>query len=87
MLSFGLFVVHDAEGGSEDDVAELSGGEDVVDELFEVLQSQIISWGNHAAFIQSAVELNNDLATSLIINYLKFADVTYAVRVLVCCYS
>ena len=51
MLSFGLLVVHDAEGGGEDDKAKLSGGQDVVDELFEVLQGKIISWGDHTAFI------------------------------------
>ena len=78
VFSFGLFVVHDSEGGGEDDIAKLSGGQDVVDELLEVLQFKIISWGDHTAFIQSAVELNNDLTSSLIVNYLEFVDVTYS---------
>ena len=78
MLSFGLFVVHDAEGGGEDDKAKLSGGQDVVDELLEVAQGQIISWGDHTAFIQSAVKLNNNLASSLVINDLEFVDITYS---------
>lgn len=82
MLPLGLFVVHDAEGGGEDNETELSGGQDVVDELLEVLERQVISWGDHAAFIQSAVELNNDLTTSLIVNYLKLIDVTYSFQIL-----
>ncbi len=74
-------MVHDPEGGGQDDITKLSGGQDVVDELLEVLERQVISWGDHATFIQSAVELNNDLSTSLIINYLKFIDVTYAFQI------
>ena len=62
VLSLGLFVVHDAVGGGEDDLSELSGGEDVVDELLEVLELEVVSGGDHAALVESAVELNDDLA-------------------------
>ena len=78
VLSFGLFVVHDAEGGGEDNITKLSGGQDVVDELLEVLQFKIISWGDDTAFIKSAVKLNNDLSSSLVINNLEFVDITYS---------
>lgn len=43
VLSLGFFVVHDSVGGGEDDISELSGGEDVVDELLEVLEFQVVS--------------------------------------------
>ncbi len=43
VLSLGLLVVHDAVGGGQDDLAELSGGKNVVDELLEVLQFKVVS--------------------------------------------
>ena len=43
MLSLGLLVVHDTVGGGQDDLAELSGGKNVVDELLEVLELKVVS--------------------------------------------
>lgn len=62
MLSLGFFVVHDTVGGSENDVSELSGWEDVVDELLEVLELEVVSGGDNTALVQSAVQVNNDFA-------------------------
>ena len=75
MLSLGLLVVHDAVGGRENDLAELSGGKNVVDELLEVLQLQVVSGGDHTALVKSSVELNNNFACSLVIYDLKLIDV------------
>lgn len=83
VLSLGLFVVHDAVGGGEDDLSELSGGEDVVDELLEVLELEVVSGGDNAALVESAVELNDDLTRALVINNLELADVTYMQKVTV----
>lgn len=43
MLSLGFFVVHDTVSGGENDVSELSGWEDVVDELLEILDFEVVS--------------------------------------------
>ncbi len=83
VLSLGLFVVHDAVGGGEDDLSELSGGEDVVDELLEVLELEVVSGGDHAALVESAVKLNDNLARALVINNLELIDVTYMQKVTV----
>lgn len=77
MLSLGFFVVHDSVGGGEDDISELSGWEDVVDELLEVFDLEVVSGGDDTALVQSAVQLNNDLACSLVVNDLELTDVTY----------
>ena len=55
VLSLCLVVVHDAVGGGQDDASELSGGEDVGDELLEVLKLQVVSGGDDSALVQSAV--------------------------------
>ena len=75
MLALGLFVVHDAVGGGEDDLAELSGGKDLGDELFEVLKLEVVSGGDDTALVETTVELNDDLAVALIVDDLELADV------------
>lgn len=68
VLSLGFFVVHDSEGGGEDDIAELSGWEDVVDKLLKVLKFKVVSWRDDSALVKSAVELNDDLSVSLVVH-------------------
>ena len=62
MVRSGLIVVHDTLVGSQDDVTELSRWEDVVDELLEVLELKVESWGDNTALVKSSVEVNDDLA-------------------------
>ena len=76
MVRSGLIVVHDTLVGSQDDVTELSRWEDVVDELLEVLELKVESWGDNTALVKSSVEVNDDLAWSSIINDLEFVDVS-----------
>ena len=80
MLSLGFFVIHNTVGGGEDDISELSGWEDVVDELLEILDLEIVSGGDDSALVQSAVQLNNDLACSLVVNDFELIDVTYTTQ-------
>ena len=72
----GLDVVHDALVGGEHDVSELSGRQDLVEGLLEVLQLDIEPWGDDSALVDTPVELNDDLAVSLIVNNLKLVDVS-----------
>ena len=77
VLSLGLLVVHDAVGRGQDDLAELSGGEDVVDELLEVLELQVITGRDDSALVEAAVQLHNDLAGTLVVNDFELIDVAY----------
>jgi|TARA_B110000238_G_C15698100_1_gene257171 hypothetical protein len=76
MVLSGLDVIHDTLVGSQDNVTELSGWEDLVDELLEVLELEVESWGDDTALVKSSVEVNDDLSGSTIIDDLEFVDVT-----------
>ena len=71
-----LLVVHDTLVGGEDDVSELSGWEDLVDELLEVLQLQVESWGDDTALVESSVQIDDNLSISGIIDDLKSVDIS-----------
>ena len=76
MLLSGLNVVDDTLVGSEDDETELSGWENLINELLEILQLEVESWGDDTALVQSSVKVDDDLAGSGIVNDLVLADVS-----------
>ena len=76
MVRSGLIVVHDTLVGGKDDIAELSGWQDLVNELLEILKLEVESWGDDTALVQSSVKVNDDLAGSGVVNNLELVDVT-----------
>lgn len=61
--------------GGDDDESELSRWEDSVGELVDVLGSHRESWGDDSGLVDSSVQVNNDLASSGIVDDLKVVDV------------
>ena len=76
MLLSGLNVIKDTLVSGEDNKSELSGWENLVDELLEILELKVESWGDDTALVKSSVEVNDDLSGSTIIDDLEFVDVT-----------
>ena len=71
----GLVMVDDTLVGRQHDDAELSGREDLVGELLEVLQLEVETGRDNAALVQTAVEVDDDLASALIIDNLELVNV------------
>merc|ERR1719266_133763 len=76
MFSSGLFVVHDATRGCHDDITELTRGQKVVGPLFNVTDSNIESWRDDTDFVEATSQIDNNFTATVIINDLKFADIT-----------
>ena len=76
MLSTGLFMVHDALVGRQDESAELTGWKDGVAEVLEVLELEIEVGGDHSTLVESSVEVHNDLSATGIVDDLEFTDVS-----------
>ena len=68
MLGTSLVVVHDALVGREDENTELTGGEDSVGEVLELSQGEIEAGGDDTALVQAAVQVDDDLASALVID-------------------
>lgn len=76
VLSSGLLVVHNTSRGGQDDVTKLSGGQQVVSPSLNVTNLHVESGGDDATLVQSTVQLNDDLARSVIVDVLELTDVT-----------
>ena len=75
MLSSGLLMVHDTLVGGEHDKAELSGGKDLVNKVFEILELEVETGGDNSALVQTTVKVDNDLAIAGIVDDLELVDV------------
>jgi len=76
MALSGFVVIHNTFGGGEDKVTELSGWHNLGDELLEVLNLKVESWGDDTAFVESSVQINNNLSGSGVINDFEFVDIS-----------
>lgn len=62
VLATGLLVVHDAGRGGKDDVAELTGGQQLDNPLLELGETDVVSGGDDTGLVEATVELDDDLA-------------------------
>merc|ERR1719334_2112310 len=75
VLPTSLFVVHDARRCGHYDVAELSGGKEIRRPLFDLIDGDVESRRDHAAFVQSARQIHHDLACSMVVDALELSNV------------
>jgi hypothetical protein len=74
VLAAGLLVVHDTGRGGEDDVAELTGREQLDNPLLELGKADVVAGRDDSDLVETAVELDNDLAGSMIVYLFKLPD-------------
>ena len=78
VLSSGLFVVHDTSTGGQDDVAELTRRQQLDDPLLKVTKLDVVAGRDDTGLVETAVELNDNLATAVVVNLLEFTNVACA---------
>ena len=54
-----LLVVHDAGGGGEHDVAELTGWQKLDDPLLHVDELDVVAWADHAGLVDAGRKSEN----------------------------
>ena len=94
VLAAGLLVVHDTSGGGQDDVAELTRGEQLDGPLLEVAELDGVAGVDDTALVETAaglesfsvrwrdgnipaVQLDDDLAGTVVVNLLELANVAW----------
>jgi hypothetical protein len=76
VLASGLLVVHDTGRGGQDDVAELTSGKELDNPLLELGETDVVAGRDDTGLVETAVELNNDLAGSVVVKFLELTNVT-----------
>jgi hypothetical protein len=76
VLASGLLVVHDTSRGGEDDIAELTGREQLDNPLLELREADVVAGGDDTSLVQAAVELDDDLAGSVVVDLLELSDIS-----------
>lgn len=65
MFSPGLLVVHDAIGGGENDVSELTRGEELDNPLLHVPKLNIVARADAATLVETAIQRYDDLPVAI----------------------
>merc|ERR1719300_2296599 len=69
-------MIHNASGSGQDDITELSTWQRVCGPLLDISNSDIESRGDDSAFVESSGQIDDNFPGSVVINDLKFSDVT-----------
>lgn len=70
-------MVHDAGRGGQDDVAELTGRQQLDNPLLEIGQADVVAGGDDGGLVQAAVQLDDNLARAVVIDLLELANVAW----------
>lgn len=82
MLATSLLVVHDTSRGGQDDVAELTRGEELDGPALEVTELNGVAGADDTALVETAVELDDDLAGAVVVDFLEFTNVAFKNQIL-----
>ena len=85
MLAAGLLVIHDTGRGGQDNVAELTSGQQLGDPVLEVGETDVVAGGDDTSLVETAVELDNDLARTVVVDLLELANVAWRRESAICC--
>lgn len=75
-----LFVVHDATTAGKDDVTKLTGGQQVLGPVFQVIHFDVEARRDNATLVKPSVQLNDDFSGTVIIYDFKFTNVSVSLH-------
>jgi hypothetical protein len=75
MFSSCFLVIHNASARGQNHVTKLSTWQQLHHPLLEVFELDIVSRRDDTGLVKAAVQLNNDLAISVVVNLFKLANV------------
>ena len=75
MLPAGLSVIHDSVRRRQDKEAKVTRGEQIRAPLLQLSNTNIKAGGDDTTLVDAAIELNNNLSTTLVLNKLELVDV------------
>ena len=70
-----FLVIHDTGTGSQDNVTELTRWQQLDNPLLKITKLNVVTRRDDTSLVESAVELNNDLAVSVVIDFFEFANI------------
>lgn len=76
MLAASLLVVHNTVRGGQDNETKLARGQQLVNPVLHLGQLHVVAGRDDAALVQATVQLDNDLASAVVVDYLELVNVT-----------
>ena len=71
-----FFMIHDPSTRSKNNISDTSSRQKLIDPFFQIWKTNIESRRNDSTFIKTTIQLNDNLAWTMIIDFFKFSNVT-----------
>jgi len=84
VLATSLHVVHDSIRSGQNQVSKLTRGQQVVDPLFDIVGLNVESRRNDSTLVETAIELNHNLASAVVVNHFEFSNVSMLWKMVSC---
>ena len=68
-------MIHDTSTRRQDDITELTTWEQLDNPLFEISELDVVPRRDNTCFVESAIELDHDLAVAVVINFFELANI------------
>lgn len=76
MLGTSFFVIHDTSRGGQDDVTELTSGQQVSSPLFDLTNLDVETGRDNTTLVKTTVKLDNNLTGTMVIDLLELTNIT-----------
>ena len=77
VLASCLFVIHNASACGQDDVTELTRRQQLHDPFLEITELDIVAGRDDTSLVETSVELDDNLAAAVIVDFFELADVAW----------
>jgi len=75
MLSSRLFMIHNPSTRRQNNISNTSSWQELIDPFLKIRKTDVEPGGDDTAFIETTIELNDNLARTMVIDLLEFANV------------
>jgi len=75
MLPPRLLVIHDSSRGGQDNVSKLTRRQQLNNPFLEITHLDVVSWRDDTSLVETSVELDDNLARSVVVDLLELANV------------
>jgi hypothetical protein len=77
MLPSRFFMIHDPSARGQHNVSNTSSGQQLIDPVLHIPKTNIEPRRDDTTFIQTSIELNDNLPRTMIVDFLKLSDIAW----------
>ena len=75
-------MIHDTSTSRKNDISDISSRQKLIRPCLQIWKTDVESRRNDTTFVEAAVQLNDNLSRSMVVDFFKFSDVSMSLHYL-----